>query len=102
MNREALPYRPGVGIMLVNPGGPGGSGLSLSTLGQYVPNDAGAAYDWIGWDPRGVGSSTPSLSCNPNYFVGPRAEYTPSTKKIQKSCGPSPSRSTTKIGAAAM
>ena len=55
---------PGLGIpghQLVNPGGPGGSGLTLSVLRRYVPNDAGDAYDWIGFDPRGVGSSKPAL-----------------------------------------
>src|SRR5438046_5516010 len=45
------------GIILVNPGGPGGSGLGLVTLGQFVPNHVGDAFDWIGFDPRGVGSS---------------------------------------------
>ena len=60
------------GIMLVNPGGPGGSGLIYSVLGAFVPGDAGSTYDWIGFDPRGVGASTPALSCDPNYFAGPR------------------------------
>ena len=50
--------------MLVNPGGPGGSGLGLSILGEYVPNGVGDAYDWIGFDPRGVGASKPSLTCD--------------------------------------
>jgi pimeloyl-ACP methyl ester carboxylesterase len=72
------------GIMLVNPGGPGGSGLGLSTLGQYVPNNGGDPYDWIGFDPRGVGASTPHLSCNPNYFQGPRPDYVPSTAALEK------------------
>src|SRR5664279_4632624 len=36
------------GVMLVNPGGPGGSGLGLSILGQFVPHGAGNAYDWLG------------------------------------------------------
>ena len=35
------------------------AGVGLSTLGKYVPNHAGDAYDWIGFDPRGVGSSKP-------------------------------------------
>ncbi len=72
------------GIMLVNPGGPGGSGLGLSVLGSFVPNGAGDAYDWIGFDPRGVGSSVPALTCDPNYFAGPRPEYVPTTRAIEK------------------
>ena len=70
------------GVMLVNPGGPGGSGLGLATLGQYVPKNAGDAYDWIGFDPRGVGSSVPAISCIPDYFHGDRPPYVPVTKKL--------------------
>jgi hypothetical protein len=29
------------GVMLVNPSGPGGSGLTLSVLGEYVPGGLG-------------------------------------------------------------
>ncbi|MDA3624381.1 alpha/beta hydrolase [Saccharopolyspora sp. WRP15-2] len=72
------------GVMLVNPGGPGGSGLSLSTLGAYVPKGAGAAYDWIGFDPRGVGSSLPAISCDPNYFSYDRPNYVPTTPELEK------------------
>jgi pimeloyl-ACP methyl ester carboxylesterase len=72
------------GIMLVNPGGPGGSGLGLSTLGSSVPNNGGDPYDWIGFDPRGVGSSQPALSCLPNYFAGPRPEYVPWNSQLEK------------------
>jgi pimeloyl-ACP methyl ester carboxylesterase len=70
------------GVMLVNPGGPGGSGLSLATLGSSVPNGVGNDYDWIGFDPRGVGSSIPKLSCIPTYFAGPRPEYIPYTPRL--------------------
>ena len=72
------------GIMLTNPGGPGGSGLGLSTLGADVPNGGGDPYDWIGFDPRGVGSSVPALTCDPNYFAGPRPEYVPWTPQLEK------------------
>ncbi len=65
------------GPMLVNPGGPGGSGLALSLLGGAVPQHAGDAYDWIGFDPRGVGASTPALSCIPDYGGYNRPEYDP-------------------------
>jgi pimeloyl-ACP methyl ester carboxylesterase len=65
------------GVMLVNPGGPGASGLTLSVLGEFVPNGAGQAYDWIGFDPRGVGSSQPALSCDGSYFGYNRPNYVP-------------------------
>jgi pimeloyl-ACP methyl ester carboxylesterase len=71
------------GIMLTNPGGPGGSGLTLSVLGQYVPNGAGDSYDWIGFDPRGVGSSKPSISCLPDYFGPDRPDYIPRTRQLE-------------------
>ncbi|MFD6563640.1 alpha/beta hydrolase [Micromonospora profundi] len=54
------------GILLVNPGGPGGSGLSLA---PYVARSAPTLaehYDVIGFDPRGVGQSTPLL-CRVTY-----------------------------------
>jgi pimeloyl-ACP methyl ester carboxylesterase len=70
------------GVMLVNPGGPGGSGLAMATIGQFVPNHAGDAYDWIGFDPRGVGASQPSLSCDPNVFRSNRPNYVPATQAL--------------------
>lgn len=70
------------GVMLVNPGGPGGSGLIYSVLGKYVPNNAGAAYDWIGFDPRGVGSSTPAMTCDSTFFHGDRPAYRPTTAAL--------------------
>jgi pimeloyl-ACP methyl ester carboxylesterase len=70
------------GVMLVNPGGPGGSGLIYSVFQTFIPNNAGAGYDWIGWDPRGVGNSIPSLSCDSNFFHTDRPPYRPTTNKI--------------------
>lgn len=72
------------GAMFVNPGGPGGSGLTLSVLGSYVPKKAGAAYDWIGFDPRGVGSSKPAVSCQPSYAGYNRPKYVPTSATIEK------------------
>ena len=82
--RHTVPASKYQGIMITNPGGPGGSGLTLSTLGQDVPNGAGDLYDWIGFDPRGVGSSIPALSCIPTYNTGPRPEYIPKTPALVK------------------
>lgn len=53
------------GSVLVNPGGPGGSGTSLvastSTLWQESP--VIERFDIVGFDPRGIGGSTPALDC---------------------------------------
>lgn len=81
---NAKKYR---GIILTNPGGPGGSGLDLNVflIEQLKADHLGAAaadYDWIGFDPRGVGSSVPALACEPNYFSGDRESYDPTTKSI--------------------
>jgi len=71
------------GVMLVNPGGPGGSGLIYSIAGDaLVPNGGGDSYDWIGFDPRGVGDSQPSLACDGTVTNGPRPPYEPTTKDI--------------------
>ena len=70
----AAPYQ---GVMLTNPGGPGGSGLSLPSISENVPRGAGARFDWIGMDPRGVGASAPSLRCNRRYFGVDRPPYVP-------------------------
>src|SRR3954466_517484 len=72
------------GVMLVNPGGPGGSGLIYSVLQPAIPNGVGLDYDWIGFDPRGVGSSKPALSCNASFFHGDRPPYRPTTRKIHR------------------
>lgn len=72
------------GVMLVNPGGPGGSGQYLSILGGYVPHNVGDYYDWIGFDPRGVGSSVPSLVCDPTYEGYDRPQYIPYKPSLEK------------------
>jgi pimeloyl-ACP methyl ester carboxylesterase len=48
------------GSLIVNPGGPGGSGLDLALgLAGQVSDKLLAHFDIIGFDPRGVGQSTP-------------------------------------------
>jgi len=49
-----------IGSLFVNPGGPGGSGIeSVHFLVEELPEDVKARFDLVGFDPRGVGQSTP-------------------------------------------
>ena len=82
--RHSTPDSQYQGIMLVNPGGPGGSGLIYSVLGEFIPDGAGASYDWIGFDPRGVGSSEPALTCDSTYAGYNRPPYVPTTRAIER------------------
>ena len=52
------------GAILYNPGGPGASGADyVSQYGEYLMHpDVREHYDLVGFDPRGVGGSTP-VSC---------------------------------------
>ncbi|MFC4950630.1 alpha/beta hydrolase [Pseudonocardia sp. GCM10023141] len=54
-----------IGSLLFNPGGPGGSGMSLVT--SLSPGLAAGPlaqrFDLVGFDPRGVGASTPTIDC---------------------------------------
>jgi pimeloyl-ACP methyl ester carboxylesterase len=73
------------GILLVNPGGPGGSGLSFAAeMAQGLSPAVAARYDIVGFDPRGVGSSVPALSCDPGFFSGPRPNYIPANSAAEQ------------------
>src|SRR6185312_3160987 len=52
-----------LGSLLVNPGGPGGSGVNLAAgLVNALSDDLFRHFDLVGFDPRGVGLSQP-LQC---------------------------------------
>ncbi|MGR6973725.1 alpha/beta hydrolase [Streptomyces cynarae] len=73
------------GPLLVNPGGPGGSGLALAGyVASSLPKAVAAQYDVIGFDPRGVGKSKPALNCTPGYFTPVRPDTDPLTPSREK------------------
>ncbi|MER5639805.1 alpha/beta hydrolase [Kitasatospora sp. NPDC002227] len=48
------------GVLLMNPGGPGGPGLTLPVdLAPVLPAQVREQFDLVGFDPRGVGRSSP-------------------------------------------
>ncbi|GAB2888512.1 alpha/beta hydrolase [Streptomyces deserti] len=73
------------GPLLVNPGGPGGSGVTLAGfVASSLPKEVAAQYDVIGFDPRGVGASRPALTCAPGYFDPVRPDSLPVTPAGEK------------------
>ncbi|GAA1538852.1 alpha/beta hydrolase [Actinomadura kijaniata] len=71
-----------VGVLFFNPGGPGGPARPM--LRDYATTAFPAAlrerFDIVGVDPRGVGESTPAITCEeptrgPDQFPGTREGY---------------------------
>jgi pimeloyl-ACP methyl ester carboxylesterase len=73
------------GPLLVNPGGPGGSGRMLAGfVVSSLPESVAAQYDVIGFDPRGVGKSEPALDCVPDHFAPVRPASVPATAAVEQ------------------
>jgi pimeloyl-ACP methyl ester carboxylesterase len=85
-----------IGSLLVNPGGPGGSGL---TFAADIPLPASVLdrFDIVGFDPRGVGEST-AVNCDQSVPAFRHVDSTPddaaeqaqlddAAKKVADDCG---------------
>jgi pimeloyl-ACP methyl ester carboxylesterase len=72
------------GALIYNPGGPGASGLRFParvTSKNPVWANAAKAYDFVGFDPRGVGKSAPISCVDPQEFVkAPKADPVPDSE----------------------
>jgi pimeloyl-ACP methyl ester carboxylesterase len=57
-----------VGVLLVNPGGPGAPGSSLPlNAAYYFSRDIIDSFDIVSWDPRGTGKASDAVDCIDDY-----------------------------------
>ncbi|SHN26168.1 alpha/beta hydrolase [Streptomyces yunnanensis] len=72
------------GALVYNPGGPGGSGMrfpSRVTTKNPLWAKTAQAYDFVGFDPRGVGHSAPISCQDPQEFTkAPKADPVPDSE----------------------
>jgi pimeloyl-ACP methyl ester carboxylesterase len=54
-----------IGAVVMNPGGPGASGMeaAANTYKNWQTSPLAARFDLIGFDPRGIGASQPAVRC---------------------------------------
>ncbi|MDQ8706418.1 alpha/beta hydrolase [Streptomyces sp. LHD-70] len=72
------------GSLIYNPGGPGGSGMRFPlrvTTKAPLWKKTAEAYDFVGFDPRGVGHSAPISCVDPQEFVkAPKLDPVPDSE----------------------
>ncbi len=72
-----------IGSLVINPGGPGESGVEAAiNMLDSLPAQVRERFDFVGFDPRGVASSTPALWCNSDadndrLRADPEVDYSP-------------------------
>jgi pimeloyl-ACP methyl ester carboxylesterase len=72
------------GSMFVNPGGPGGSGVSFANaVANRMPTEVRDAFDVIGFDPRGTGESMP-IDCVADKYLDESLEIDPTPESPEE------------------
>jgi pimeloyl-ACP methyl ester carboxylesterase len=73
------------GVLLVNPGGPGGTGRSLAaSVAAGLDPSVAADYEVVGFDTRGTGASVPALHCDPSFFARARRNDIPASHAAEQ------------------
>jgi pimeloyl-ACP methyl ester carboxylesterase len=73
--RKATDPSARIGSLLINPGGPGGSGIDFARRADgYFSEELRSRFDIVGWDPRGVGRSHPVV-CDEDLVNNPVSEF---------------------------
>ena len=89
-----------IGSLVINPGGPGESGIqAAASMVSTLPQPIRERFDLVGFDPRGVASSSPAVRCNSDadndrLRADPQVDYSPAgvahiedeTKKFVQRC----------------
>jgi pimeloyl-ACP methyl ester carboxylesterase len=65
LRRQAESPRHRIGSLLINPGGPGYSGMTAAVMisDELRESELAQRFDLVGFDPRGVGASEPAVVC---------------------------------------
>ena len=64
IKRPAADQANRIGSFFLNPGGPGGSGVDFVRTAPPGAFQLVSKFDWVGFDPRGVGASEPAVDCD--------------------------------------
>ena len=78
LRSPALDQENKLGTLFFNPGGPGGSGIEMVQW-LPIPDEIRSRYDVVGFDPRGVGKSSP-VKCDDQTFIDSYFEVSSSPK----------------------
>jgi pimeloyl-ACP methyl ester carboxylesterase len=71
-----------IGTLIMNPGGPGSSGVRRVQRGFQVSPEVARRFDIVGFDPRGIGTSTP-ISCGSAVPAFQATDLSPDTPQEQ-------------------
>ena len=71
-----------IGSLVINPGGPGSSGVRRVRRGFVVSPEVAERFDVVGFDPRGVGESTP-ITCGASVPAFRATDLAPDSEEEQ-------------------